>query len=223
MSFSKVNRLWLKKYITLSKEELEKNRLMITRTLSLVFLYYFVGFPFQRDRRHMPHIPSLGYSHCEVIRFRPFVFYPDKPVQVQVTVNHIDTRDMNYVHDAAVSWIEGVTYEQFTACVMAAGFNERRSRANVSIDWIAYQGAPEGGVSGEERMSQWWTGTTCKTVRFPSVSDFFYFSKICFYLIYCYLGLLKFVWFPRPKKIPYNCEFCICCQSWTKGTFFILI
>ena len=26
----------------------------------------------------MPHIPSLGYSHCEVIRLRPYVFYPDK-------------------------------------------------------------------------------------------------------------------------------------------------
>ena len=121
----------------------------------------------------MPHIPSLGYSHCEVIRFRPFVFYPDKPIQVQITVNHIDTSDMNYVHDAAVSWIEDVTYEQFTACVMAAGYNERKSRANVSIDWIAYQGAPVGGVTGEVRMSQWWTGTTCKTVNFfPSVSFF---------------------------------------------------
>ncbi|CAH3133191.1 unnamed protein product [Porites lobata] len=106
------------------------------------------GFPYQRSRLHMPHVPSLGYSHCEVIHLRPFVFYPDKPVQVQVTVNHVDTRDMNYVHDAAVS------IEQFTACVMAAGFNERKSRANVSIDWIAYQGAPAGGVSGEVRMSQ---------------------------------------------------------------------
>ncbi|CAH3179782.1 unnamed protein product, partial [Porites lobata] len=130
------------------------------------------GFPFQRDRRHMPHIPSLGYSHCQVIRFRPFVFYPDKPIQVQITVNHIDTSDMNYVHDAAVSWIEDVTYDQFTACVMAAGYNERKSHANVSIDWIAYQGAPVGGVTGEVRMSQWWTGTTCKTVNFPSVSFF---------------------------------------------------
>ncbi|XP_073251856.1 uncharacterized protein [Porites lutea] len=128
------------------------------------------GFPFQRDRRHMPHIPSLGYSHCEVIRLRPFVFYPDKPIQVQITVNHIDTSDVNYVHDAAVSWIEDVTYEQFTACVMAAGYNERKSRANVSIDWIAYQGAPVGGVTGEVRMSLWWTGTTCKTVNFPSFS-----------------------------------------------------
>ena len=133
----------------------------------------------------MPHIPSLGYSHCEVIRFRPFVFYPDKPIQVQITVNHIDTSDMNYVHDAAVSWTEDVTYEQFTACVMAAGYNERKSRANVSIDWIAYQGAPVGGVTGEVRMSQWWTGTTCKAVNFPSVS----FSALQFSIIHftCYI------------------------------------
>ena len=95
---------------------------------------------------------------------------------MQLTVNHVDTRDMNYVHDAAVSWIEDVSYENFTACVMAAGYNERKSSANVSIDWIAYQGAPVGGISGEVRMSQWWTGTTCKTVNFPSVSDVFYHS-----------------------------------------------
>ena len=65
-----------------------------------------------------------------------------------------------------------MTYEQFTACVMAAGYNERKSSANLSIDWIAYQGAPVGGVTGEVRMSQWWTGTTCKTVNFPSVIIF---------------------------------------------------
>ncbi|CAH3133263.1 unnamed protein product [Porites lobata] len=156
------------------------NRCLFKQEMCLLQLNYTVqhpgsceGFPFQRDRRHMPHIPSLGYSHCQVIRFRPFVFYPDKPIQVQITVNHIDTSDVNYVHDAAVSWIEDVTYEQFTACVMVAGYNERKSRANVSIDWIAYQGAPVGGVTGEVRMSQWWTGTTCKTVKFPSVN----FSK----------------------------------------------
>ena len=90
---------------------------------SYIKLVLFLGFPYQRLRLHMPHIPSLGYSHCEVIHLRPFVFYPDKPIQVQVTVNHVDTRDMNYVHDAAVSWIEDVRVEQFTACVMEAGFN----------------------------------------------------------------------------------------------------
>ena len=79
----------------------------------------------------MPHIPSLGYSHCDVIRFKPYVFYPDKPIEVQITVNHIDTSDKSYVHDAAVSWIENVNYDRFTACVMAAGYNDRKSHANV--------------------------------------------------------------------------------------------
>ena len=142
------------------------------------FLCYLTGFPFQRGRLHIPHIPSLGYSHCEAVRFRPFVFYPDKPIQVQITVNHIDTSDMTYVHDAAVSWIEDVSYEQFTGCVMAAGYNERKSRANVSIDWIAYQGAPVGGVTGEVRMSQWWTGTTCESVSFPSVSQWIFSKRL---------------------------------------------
>ncbi|CAH3179854.1 unnamed protein product [Porites lobata] len=126
------------------------------------------GFPFQRGRRHMPHIPSLGYSHCHAIHFKPFVFYPDKPIQVQITVNHMDTSDKSYVHDAAVSWVENVNNDGFTACVMAAGYNERKSYANVTVDWMAYQGAPVGGVTGEVRMSQWWTGTTCATVRFPT-------------------------------------------------------
>ncbi|XP_078382509.1 uncharacterized protein LOC144665196 [Oculina patagonica] len=126
------------------------------------------GFPFQRGRRDMPHIPSLGYSHCEVIHLKPYVFYPDKPLEFQITVNHIDTSEPSYVHDAAVSWVENVAYNQFTACVMAAGYNERKSRANVTVDWMAYQGAPVGGVAGEVRISQWWTGTTCKAVNFPS-------------------------------------------------------
>jgi len=43
-------------------------------------------------------------------------------------------------------------------------------KANVTVDWMAYQGAPVGGVAGEVRISQWWTGTTCKAVNFPSVS-----------------------------------------------------
>ncbi|KAL9962008.1 hypothetical protein ACROYT_G031060 [Oculina patagonica] len=136
------------------------------------------GFPFQRGRRHMPHIPSLGYSHCQAIRFKPYVFYPDKPIEMQITVNHIDTSDKSYVHDAAVSWVENVNYDQFTACVMAAGYNERKSHANVTVDWMAYQGAPVGGVAGDVRISQWWTGTTCETVNFPSVSITFVFCYI---------------------------------------------
>ncbi|XP_066023879.1 uncharacterized protein [Pocillopora verrucosa] len=147
------------------------NECLFQQEMCILRLNYTVqhpGFPFQRGRQHMPHIPSLGYSHCEVIHLRPFVFYPDKALGVQVTVNHIDTSDTFYVHDAAVSWVENVNYDRFTACVMAAGYNERHANANVTVDWMVYQGAPVGGVADEVRLSQWWTGTTCKSVSFPS-------------------------------------------------------
>ena len=85
------------------------------------------------------------------------------------------TSHMSYVHDAAVSWVEDVSYDRFTAGVMAAGDNERKSQSNVTVDWMAYQGAPVGGVVGEVRISQWWTGTTCKSVLFPSVGTFSYY------------------------------------------------
>ena len=148
---------------------------MLHVLLIVALVFIFLGFPFQWGRRHMPHIPSLGYSHCKVIRLNPFLFNPGKPIELQTTVNHIYTSNKSYVHDAAVSWVENVNYEQFTACVMAAGFNEGKSNANVTVDWMAYQGAPVGGVAGEVRISQWWTGTTCETVNFPSVSDVFFF------------------------------------------------
>ena len=50
-------------------------------------------------------------------------------------------------------------------------FQRAQVAANVTVDWIGYQGAPVGGLTGEVRVSQWWTGTTCETVNFPSVSD----------------------------------------------------
>ncbi|KAL9961076.1 hypothetical protein ACROYT_G029957 [Oculina patagonica] len=126
------------------------------------------GFPFQRGRHRMIQISSPSYYHCEVIHFKTYVFYPDKPVEVQITVNYIDTSNRSFVHDAAASWVENVNFDQFTACVMAAGFNERMSHSKVTVDWMAFQGAPVGGVAGEIRIPQWWTGTTCKAVKFLS-------------------------------------------------------
>ena len=122
----------------------------------------------------MPQIPSLGYFHCEVICLRPFAFYPDKALGVQVTVNHIETSDKSYVYDAVVSWVENVNYDRFTACMMAAVYNERHANANVTVDWMVYQGTPVGGVADEVRLSQWWTGTTCKSVSFLSVGKMNY-------------------------------------------------
>ena len=102
------------------------------------------------------------------------MFYPDEALGVQVTVNHTETSDKSYVYDAVVSWVENVNYDRFTVCMMAAGCNERHANANVTVDWMVYQGTPVGGVPDEVRLSQWWTGTTCKSVSFLSVGKMNY-------------------------------------------------
>ena len=135
----------------------------------MFFLVYIcTGFPLQHGRQS---VLLRSKSDCTTLNLRPYLFYPDKPVQVQVTVNHHGSADKEYVHDAAVSWVEKVTYENFQVCLAHAGHNERRSFSNVSFDWMAYQGAPEGGVAGKVRVRKWWTGTTCETVQLPAVSS----------------------------------------------------
>ena len=109
--------------------------------LSLPFFFFFFFSSFSMPARSPTHAShsNTGIFSCEVIHLQPYVFYPDKPIEVQITVNHIDTSDKSFVHDTAVSWVENTNYDRFTACVLAAGFNERESNANVTIDWMAYQ------------------------------------------------------------------------------------
>lgn len=78
------------------------------------------------------------------------------------------------MHEATTPWVENVNSTQFTACVTRAGRNDYPSDSFATIDWIAHQGAPSGGVVGEEMFARWWTGTSCKTVTLPNVSVFFY-------------------------------------------------
>ena len=73
-----------------------------------------------------------------------------------------------------MSRVENVNYDRFTACMMSASYNERQANANVTVDWMVYQGTPVGGVADEVRLSQWWTGTTCKSVSFLSVGKMNY-------------------------------------------------
>ena len=51
----------------------------------------------------------------------------------------------------------------------AAGRNDRSIQEFATVDWMAYQGAPDGGVTGKSRISQWWTGSQCKEVNLPQV------------------------------------------------------
>lgn len=130
----------------------------------------FVGFPFQKGRHQLPNIPSWAEDQCAVIKFKPYIFYPHKKIYVQLTVNHANYSDANFVHEATIPWVESVNISQFTACVTRAGRNDYPSDSFATVDWIAYQGAPSGGVTGEEKFSRWWTGTICQTVTLPNVS-----------------------------------------------------
>jgi len=54
--------------------------------------------------------------------------------------------------------------------VTIAGRNDRQTREFATVDWMAYQGAPNGGVAGNTRIPQWWTGTKCEEITLPNVS-----------------------------------------------------
>ena len=55
-------------------------------------------------------------------------------------------------------------------CTTAAGRNDRGTKEFATVDWMAYQGAPNGGVAGYTRIPEWWTGTKCVEISLPKVS-----------------------------------------------------
>ena len=131
----------------------------------------FSGFPSQKGRHRLHHHPTWAEAVCEQVPLTPYVFYPDKPVHIQVSVNHVNFSDPAYVHEAVVPWVEDIRENNFTVCVTQAGRNEKKNgQTFATVDWLAYQGAPNGGVSGEMDMPTWWTGTNCRTVSLPPVS-----------------------------------------------------
>ena len=70
-----------------------------------------------------------------------------------------------------VLWVEDIRENNFTVCVTQAGRNEKENGQELAtVDWLAYQGAPDGGVSGSLDMPTWWTGTSCRAVSLSSVS-----------------------------------------------------
>ena len=140
------------------------------------------GFPLQKGRHTFENVPSWAEDHCEIITFEPYKFYPHQRVYIQLTVNHINYSDSTFVHEATTPWVESANSSQFTACVTRAGRNDYPTDSFATIDWIAYQGAPPGGVVGEEMFSRWWTGTSCKTVTFQNVCIPFHLENRSFKL-----------------------------------------
>ncbi|XP_068736596.1 uncharacterized protein [Montipora capricornis] len=126
------------------------------------------GFPLQKGRHQFKNHPSWAEDQCETIQFEPFIFYPHQKIFIQLTVNHVNYSDPAYVHEATTPWVESVNSTQFTACVTRAGRNDYPSDSFATVDWVAYQGAPPGGIAGEKKFTRWWTGTSCQTVTLPS-------------------------------------------------------
>ena len=120
------------------------------------------GFPMTKGRRHVNEIPRWFNSNCQTVQFDPLTFYPDKRVHVQVSVSHVNSTTQ--VHDAAVSWVENVNVNNFTFCAMESGRNEGPPHGFATVEYIAYQGAPSGGLAGLLSIPEWWTGTKCQNV-----------------------------------------------------------
>ena len=60
----------------------------------------------------------------------------------------------------------------------AAGRNDRATKEFAFVDWMAYQGAPNGGVAGKTRIPEWWTGTKCQKIILPNVSFIFFLINV---------------------------------------------
>ena len=123
----------------------------------------------QKGRHEFQNLPSWAEDQCEAIQFQPYLFYPHQKIHIQLTVNHVNYSDAAFVHEAVIPWVESVNSTQFTACVTRAGRNDYPTHSFATVDWIAYQGAPPGGVAGKEKFPRWWTGTSCQTVTLPNV------------------------------------------------------
>ena len=109
---------------------------------------------------------------CKTVSVKASTFQFSLAVRVETSINYFNNSDSSFVHDAAVSWAEEISLSSFQVCALKAGRNDRLTPDNglTFVDYIAYQGAPEGTVTGETLINNWWEGTTCQTVKLPSVS-----------------------------------------------------
>ena len=89
------------------------------------FIVADLGFPVRRGRVELKRDVSWADTACELVTFPPFSFYPDKQVHVQITTNHWNSTRKNFVHEATVSWVENVNYQNFKAS------NDKMTKKNI--------------------------------------------------------------------------------------------
>lgn len=116
---------------------------------------------------------------CKTVIFKQAAFESGRgTVYVQTAINYFNYSG-NFIHDAAVTWVENVNINTFEVCALKAGRAERLTPDNglTFVDYVAFQESPVGALSGRLKMpTKWWDGTTCKTIPFQSVSSFIFWS-----------------------------------------------
>ena len=109
---------------------------------------------------------------CKTVLFKPTSFQSNEgKINVQTSINYFNST-ASFVHDAAVTWVESVTYLNFKLCALKAGRAERLTPDDgvTFVDYVAIQESPAGAVAGHLRMPmKWWDGTTCTNLPFRQV------------------------------------------------------
>lgn len=105
---------------------------LLTPHNMVFFIVADLGFPVQRGRVELKRDVSWADTACELVTFPRFSFYPDKQVHVQITTNHWNSTRNNFVHEATVSWVENVNYQNFKAS------NNKMTR-KISITLMLFQ------------------------------------------------------------------------------------
>ncbi|KAL9971201.1 hypothetical protein ACROYT_G023699 [Oculina patagonica] len=110
---------------------------------------------------------------CRTVSFKNGSLFESSrgSVRIQTTINYFNYSG-NFIHDAAVTWVEKVSVQSFDVCALKAGRLERSTPDGglTFIDFIAFQEAPQSSAAGQVLMQNWWDGTQCKSITFESTN-----------------------------------------------------
>ena len=128
--------------------------------------FLFSAFVLQRGRVAL-RLETVDVR-CRKVYFKTGIFQSSKGnIRVQTTINYFNYSG-NFIHDAAVTWVENVNLTSFDVCALKAGRLDRLTPDGglTFVDFIAFQESPKGASAGQVNMTDWWDGTQCESVTF---------------------------------------------------------
>ena len=125
---------------------LHRLRKFLHRLITNVFFSAFV-----LERGRVVLRLSTTDVQCKTVSFKPDSFQSNESrINVQTSINYFNSTG-SFVHDAAVTWVESVTFTSFKVCALKAGRAERLTPDSgvTFVDYIAFQESPAGAVSSQ--------------------------------------------------------------------------